>query len=101
MTGNPDTELLPDDDMTPEQILEELAEVDAEILTADGFEEAIIGSVQIFNKVVALYDRDRCLEVLMKRDGMTHEEAEEFFDYNVTGGYHGELTPAFATIRRK
>ena len=99
--NTPDTELLPDDDMTPEQILEELAEQNDEILLADGFEDAIIGSVQIFNKTVALYDRERCLEVLMKRDSMTYEEAVEFFDFNVTGAYVGDLTPAFATILRK
>ena len=99
--SDPTVELLPDGDMTPEKVLEELAELDPEILLADGFEDAVIGYVTIFNKTVALYDRDKCLDILMKRDGMTYDESEEFFDFNVTGAWVGELTPAFATIRRK
>jgi hypothetical protein len=100
MGGN-HVELLPDCDLTPEKILEELAEMDPEMLLADGFEEAVIGYVTIFNKTVSLYDRNKCLDILVKRDGMTYEEAVEFFDFNVTGAYVGDLTPAFATILRK
>jgi hypothetical protein len=84
--------------MTPEEIAEELQELDETILTADGFENALIGYVQVFSRIVALYDRAKCISILMERDGMTHEDAEEYFDYNVVGAYVGEKTPAFATI---
>jgi len=32
-----------------------------------------------------LYDRDKCIDVLMTRDGMSHEEALDFFEYNTVG----------------
>ncbi len=68
-----------------------------EILLADGFEEAFLGIARQFNKAFALYDWDKCINVLMKRDGMDRDEAIEFFDFNVQGAYVGENTPAFLT----
>lgn len=76
---------------------EKLEEIDPEILLADGFEEALLGYVQVFTHTVALYDRTRCIEILIDQ-GMTESEAEEYFDYNVVGTYAGERTPAFATL---
>ena len=64
-------------------------------MLAVGFEEALIGYGNQFNKHVAIYDRDKCIDILMERDGMDIEEAEEFFEYNVQGGYVGEETPVF------
>jgi hypothetical protein len=84
--------------MTPDEIIEELAELDEAILTADGFDAALLGYVQVFSRIVALYDREKCIAILMERDEMSLEDAEEYFDFNVVGGYHGEKTPAFATI---
>jgi hypothetical protein len=75
-----------------------ISELNGQALCADGFDDALIGHVTIFNKTLALYDSEKCIKVLMKRDGMTREEAEEFFSYNVTGSYMGEGTPAFATL---
>lgn len=76
---------------------ETLSEISEEILLADGFEDALLGYVQIFNKTAALYDRTKCIEILT-RDGMSHDEAEEYFEFNVTGAYVGDHTPAFATL---
>lgn len=87
--------------MTFDEIKAELAEMDDTILLADGFEEGLIGYVEIFSKTIALYDREKCIQTLINRDGMTREDAEEFFEYNVTGSYVGEKTPAFATILKK
>jgi hypothetical protein len=78
--------------------VEQLSEINPEILLCDGFEDALIGFVDVFNKTIALYDKQKCLDILIQRDGMTEEEAFEFFDYNVTGSYDGEHTPAFATF---
>ena len=33
----------------------------------------------------------------MVRDNMTYEEAVEYFNFNMTGTYLGEHTPAFMT----
>jgi hypothetical protein len=75
--------------MTATEIRADLAEMDEHILMADGFEDALIGYVEVFSKTVALYDRERCIGILMKRDGMSEEDAEEYFDFNVTGSYVG------------
>lgn len=80
-----------------EEKREFLAEINPEILLADGFEDALIGYVEIFNKIVATYDREKCIRILMERDGMELDEAEEYFGFNVTGAYVGECTPAFLT----
>lgn len=72
-----------------------IAELDPDTLLADGFEEAFIGYCQQFTKTLACYDRAKCIDILMKRDGMTEEEAEEFFEFNVTGAFVGDHTPVF------
>lgn len=64
-------------------------------MLAVGFEEALIGYGNQFNNHVAIYNRDKCIDILMQRDGMDIEEAEEYFEYNVQGAYVGEETPVF------
>ena len=64
-------------------------------LLADGFEDALIGFGTQFTQSRAVYDTEKCLEVLVTRAGMTYEEAREYFDFNVTGAYVGEGTPVF------
>lgn len=62
----------------------------------DGLESAIIGVVQEFgNGVRILYSKDKILQILQERDGMTYTESEEFFDYNIIGGHYGEQNPVF------
>lgn len=81
------------------KIKEMVAEANEEALLADGFEAALIGYVEQYGRPpIALYDRSKCIEILKTRDKMTHDEAEEFFEFNTIGAYMGEATPAFATI---
>jgi len=68
-----------------------------DIVLADGFEEAFIGFVQRFTTTVALYDRAKCVAIL-ERDGLSREEAEEYFDFNVVDAWVGEQTPAYAML---
>ena len=72
-----------------------LAELNPEALLADGFEDALVGIVQQFTRSRALYNRAKCIEILMERDAMTNEDAEDFFEYNVVGAWVGEYTPCF------
>jgi hypothetical protein len=66
------------------------------ILLADGFEEAFMGVVESFGTAPkACYNLEQCLDILMVRDNMTYDEAVEYLNYNVTGAYVGEHTPAF------
>ena len=75
------------------------------MLLADGFEKAFMG-IAIPNpnsEEVAVYDYYKCIEILKDRDGMTDEDAVEFFYYNVVGSYVGAFTPIFyktATIEQ-
>lgn len=63
----------------------------------DGLDDAIIGIVEEFgNSPRILYSKDKILEILQKRDLMTEQESEEFYDYNILGLYGGEQNPVFA-----
>jgi len=78
-----------------------LGEIDPEMLLADGFEGALIGYVERFGQPpLALYDREKCIEILMTRDDMDYEGAVEFFEFNTLGAWAGDSTPAFATLRK-
>ena len=60
---------------------------------ADGFDEAIIGIHDNFTKKpIVIYSKQKCIKILMD-NGMTYEEAIEYFDFNVSGAYVGEDTP--------
>ena len=67
----------------------------AEALLADGFEDAFMGYGFQFTHAVAVYDILKCIYILVERDGMDHEEAWEYFDFNVTGAWVGDHTPIF------
>ena len=68
-------------------------------MLAVGFEEALIGYGNQFNNHVAIYDREKCIDILMTRDGMSVDEAAEYFEYNVQGAYVGEETPVFMNYK--
>ncbi len=67
-----------------------------DILLADGLEEAFIGVTAGYGGITrACYDSSKCVEILMKRDGMDFGEAVEFFNFNIVGAYMGDYTPEF------
>jgi hypothetical protein len=67
-----------------------------EALLADGFEDAYLGyTINHHHAMVATYDYDKCVAVLVERDGMTDEEAEEFLSFNTLDAYVGENGPLF------
>jgi len=85
--------------MTREQIESHLEGYysDYEILLADGFEGAFMGVVESFGAAPkACYNYDACIDILMK--DMDEGEALEFMEFNVTGAYVGEHTPAFIQL---
>jgi hypothetical protein len=85
--------------MAKEDLKQFISEANEDMLFADGFEDALIGYIErAGSSSVALYDTVKCLQILMTDHGMTEEEAEEYFYYNVVGAYMGENTPAFATF---
>ena len=66
---------------------------DEDIIIPDGFEKAFVGIATQFNKPIAIFDRQKCLEILCR--DMSYEDAVDYFSYNVEGAYVGENTPAF------
>lgn len=71
---------------------------DPDVLFADGFEGALVGYVERCGQpMIPAYDVGKCLEILQDRDGMTWEEAGEYFDVNVMGAWVGDRTPAWLT----
>ena len=72
-------------DYHPELLLLEPAEFDVAIM---GIAERADGQMAV------AYDAAECIRVL-ERQGMSHEDAEEFFQFNTAGAYVGEHTPVF------
>jgi formylmethanofuran dehydrogenase subunit E len=77
-----------------EHLMEVLEE--EECLTADGFDKALVGCTYGAN-VVAVYDINKMIEILVD-EGMEHEDAVEFLDFNVVGAYVGEKTPLYVNF---
>jgi hypothetical protein len=80
--------------MTREELDDILQE--HECVVADGLMSALVGVCYGADlETKAVYDIAKCIELLMV-DGMTYEEADEFFDFNIMGAYMGIKTPIFA-----
>ena len=77
-----------------EDLMEILAE--EECLTADGFDDALVGCTYGAN-VVAVYDIDKVIEILVE-EGMDYNDAVEHADFNIVGSYVGEKTPIFMSF---
>ena len=70
-----------------------------EALLADRFEEAFLGVSEVFGRPpLVTYDRDKCIDILVQRDGMTYDEAVEYFEFNVRGSWVGDSTPIYLTL---
>jgi len=64
----------------------------------DGYADAVIGPAIVRGQDgslndVLVYDGEKIREILMKRDGMTLEEAREYIEFNLEGAYLGPCTP--------
>ena len=62
----------------------------------EGYDEAILGPAYIWRDrqqvEVLVYDGEKIREILM-RDGIDADEAREFIEFNIEGGYLGVTTP--------
>ena len=84
------------DPMTRDEIDQYLNDIGESALLADGFEDALIGFGQRINEpLLAVYNYDKMVEILMFRDEMTYDDAIEYIEYNVVGAWVGEQTPMF------
>jgi len=68
-----------------------------EICFLDGFDDCIVGVVERCQGLtVVCYDKRKIIGKLMD-DGMSMDDAEEFFEYNQLNLWTGETTPCFIT----
>tara|TARA_Y100000361_G_scaffold70498_1_gene62320 strand:- start:1614 stop:1898 length:285 start_codon:yes stop_codon:yes gene_type:complete len=75
-----------------EELKETIAEYNPEAMFADGFDNALMG---YSSDGKAIYSADMIIGTLMNRDGMTNEEAVEYFGFNIECAYVGEYTPIY------
>ena len=67
------------------------------MMKIDGHDDAIIGPAMVWTedgnlRNVLVYDAEKIRDLLMKRDGMTMEEAREYIEFNIEGAYMGPHT---------
>jgi len=56
------------------------------------YDKAIIGST---SKGLIVYDIDSCIQILIDDQGMSAEDATEYFWFNTEGAHYGDMTPIF------
>ena len=74
-----------------ERLKETISEYNPKAMLADGHDHAIMG-YSSDGRVV--YSADQIIGGLMN-EGMTEEEAVEYFNFNIEGAYVGEFTPIY------
>lgn len=83
--------------MDREEIMQLLEE--NECMTADGFDDCIIGiGFRCGQDPLAVYSTQKILGKLVEEDGMTWEEAQEHFSFNIEGAWVGPKTPLFVEL---
>ena len=75
-----------------EELKQTIASSNELAMFADGHDDALAGWSTDGR---AIYFIDTIIGTLMERDGMSREEAIEFFDFNIAGAYVGEYTPIY------
>ena len=81
-------------------IIEELGEINPKAMIPIGLEEAVVGySDQVGEETRAVVSIDKCLDILVKDQGMTREEAVEYFTFNTSGAYMGEHGPVYVYLK--
>jgi hypothetical protein len=75
-----------------EELKRSIEQANPDAMLVDGHDNALAG---YDTQGRAIYFIDAIIGTLMTRDGMTYEEAYEFFDFNIAGAYVGEHTPIY------
>ena len=73
--------------------------VDDEAVLWDNLEGAVIGcAYRCGQSPVVLYDREKCIGLLVEGGCSDRDEAEEYFEFNIAGAWVGDLTPMIAVL---
>ena len=79
----------------------DLLQLNPQALFSDGHEGALLGyTLNTYMPNRAVYDAEKCAEILMSRDGMSWEEAFEFLDFNTFCAYVGDNGPLYLSRGR-
>ena len=79
-------------------IVQQICDIDPDLMTMDGYDDCIVGIVErAGSESCVCYDKNKVLKRLHE-DGMSPEEALEYFDFNQLGAWVGERTPCFIEI---
>lgn len=69
---------------------------DEELIIMNGYDNCIVGVGESCNQPPRIiYSVERILKQLIEQDGMSYDEASEWFEFNQLGAYVGEKTPIF------
>lgn len=87
-------------------IREQISEYNPEAVVFEGLDEAIIGIGQQWgSSTVAIYDREKAIEIFQKnfiKEGadpdQAYVDAVEYFEFNVECVYVGEHTPIIISL---
>lgn len=81
--------------MTREEIAEIAESNYVECILMDGYDNAIVGYTLDGDTMRAVYSHQLCVQCLMDDDGMTYEDAEDYFQYNTIRSlpYLGDKAP--------
>ena len=72
-----------------------------DVLFMEGFDDCILGVCDMFGRpTVVAYDLDEVMVGLIDQ-GMSPEEAEEWFEFNQRGAWCGDYTPVFVHVERR
>lgn len=72
-----------------------LREDHPDILLMDGFDDCIVGvCIRFGQEPIVAYDQWAVIHKLMEQ-GMSEDEAIEFFEFNQIGAWMGDTTPCF------
>ncbi len=67
------------------------------MIKLEGYDDAILGPAYVWHDgeqiKTLVYSAEGIREILMKRDGMSPNEAREFIEFNIEGLYAGIDTP--------
>ncbi len=81
-------------DKDKQAVLEERAAMhESEYVTFSGLDDALVGTAGDSGVWRTVYSQDGIISILMERDGMSREDAFEYFSYNIEGLHCGDNSP--------
>tara|TARA_B110000495_G_C22648534_1_gene384607 strand:- start:286 stop:588 length:303 start_codon:yes stop_codon:yes gene_type:complete len=73
-------------------LIDVISELNPEAMLADGFNDSIMGYDKDGR---VIYSVENIIHTLIERDGMSREEAVEFYDFNIECAFVGDYTPIY------